>query len=260
MSNAKAEFINAINNSTVVAASIVFEDEKIILKQGYSTSEYESFLNLLDEDYSDDCAFMGITLDGIVWLENNAWMARTHDEHREWWSIRSLPSMPKEVLSDKLQAMNKNDILNGIELTSKLDEGYANSLRGPRTRGSITKNGLEDLPEDYIITLLEDQSLAMKGTAFFQGDHGNLNGKLGIMSLQQAVDVGLKVKARAGKHGTELYIDQEEAEMIPSKVITFIIATDGNTDGIEKGGLITWYPGEPTPNLDTRVAVKIHNG
>jgi len=165
-----------------------------------------------------------------------------------------------------LTTISKSDILSAINTTSLADEGYAQSLRGPRTRGSVTAKGLADLPDNYIAEALADQSAAGKATRIYQGPDGGLGGKLGMMTLAAALDQGKEVKVRLGKHGPELYLnrtlgDEKEAGdwMAPSSVLTFIVATEGYPD-VAAGGLITWYPGPVTPNLDPGVAVKLHNG
>lgn len=159
--------------------------------------------------------------------------------------------------------MNKAEILAAIEKTAKLNADYAASLRGPRTRGSTTEKGLEDLPEDYRIDKdpLFGQRLAGPGTEIWMGGNA-LGGQEGVMSLDQALRMGLNVKVRMGKHGPELYLDVAEADalMQDTDILTFIIATVGNPDGLEPGALVTWYPGWPTPLLDPHVAVKMHNG
>ena len=162
--------------------------------------------------------------------------------------------------------MTKSEILKGIELTKELDAGYASSLEGPRTRGSTTDKGLIDLPEDYEISLMDDQSLAGPGTAIYQGPSGNLGGRVGALPLSHLVGdtlsmntTGRQIMARIGSHGPELYLDRDAKELPGHGTLTFIIATDGNPDGLKPGALVTWYPGEPSSLQPKEVVDKIED-
>ena len=103
-----------------------------------------------------------------------------------------------------MHTMTKKEILAGIELTASFAANYAESLRGRRERGSTTKHGLEELPEDYQAVLDEDQSLAGPGTAIYRGGDGVLDGKVWILGLREALERKLHVAARLGAHGPEL--------------------------------------------------------
>ena len=158
-----------------------------------------------------------------------------------------------------MHTMTKKEILAGIELTASLDSDYADTLRGARTRGSTTKHGLEELPEDYVATLDEDQSCAGPGTAIYRGGDGVLGGKLGILGLAEALERGFTVSAVRGEHGPELVA--KPAGLIShgslwSSRLTFIVATEENKE-VPAGALVTWYPGRVTPLLGFNVAVKI---
>ena len=155
-----------------------------------------------------------------------------------------------------MHTMTKTDILNGIELTASFDSDYADTLRGRRERGSTTKHGLEELPEDYVATLDEDQSCAGAGTAIYRGGDGVLGGKLGILGLAEALERGLLVTAVLGAHGPELVAKGVSFDSFWSLELTFIVATPENKE-VPAGALVTWYPGRVTPMLDGNVAVKL---
>jgi hypothetical protein len=155
--------------------------------------------------------------------------------------------------------MKKKEILNGIELTAKLDGGYADSLRGPRTRGSTTTEGLTSLPEDYEAQRAVDQRLAGPGTVIFQGPNG-LGGRQRAVTLSAALAAGEQVCVRKGFHGPELYVDRSIGEGQVAEHLTFIVAGESNPDGLGLGALVTWYPGEPTAPIDPECGVKLHHG
>ena len=160
-----------------------------------------------------------------------------------------------------MHTMTKTDILNGIELTADFDSDYADTLRGARTRGSTTKHGLEELPEDYVATLDEDQSCAGAGTAIYRGGDGVLGGKLGILGLAEALERGLHVAARLDEeHGPYLVAVEVDEYIMEGRFLssrlTFIVAAEDNEE-VPCGALGTWYPGRVTPMLDENVAVKL---
>ena len=148
--------------------------------------------------------------------------------------------------------MTKSELIAGIELTAALSAGYADSLRGKRTRGSVTKLGLDSLPETYTVSESYPH-LAAVGTKILCGRDGGLGGRVGAVpmrdiDLEKSFLIDVMLRARVGEHGPELYLDRGEdgAKLPSSGMLTFIVATEGNTDGLQPGALITWFPGTPS--------------
>lgn len=108
--NALAEFNTAVNRSggVVLCCTIRFspnslwdEDElksnDILLKVGYTTEEYNAFLNELDFDY--DAGYGGQELYGTIWLTDGTWFTRGEYDGSEWWDFNSLPEIPEDLKS-----------------------------------------------------------------------------------------------------------------------------------------------------------------
>jgi hypothetical protein len=158
--------------------------------------------------------------------------------------------------------MNKQAILAAIDATAAAaGAAYADTLRGPRTRGSTTGKGLEALPEDFVARECYYQDDAGKGVVILRGETDALEGQLGVVSLKQALTDGYPVSVREGDHGLELFIDQDDVDLIRTNVLTFLVSNEDH-DEVPAGCLITWYPGESAPKLQLtgREAVKLHNG
>lgn len=107
--NAKLEFIRAVTRNgdvKVHCATITYapnslwdedepESKHIILKVGYTTEEYNMFVNQLDFDY--DAGYGGQELYGTVWLTDDTWLTRGEYDGSEWWDFNSLPEIPEEL-------------------------------------------------------------------------------------------------------------------------------------------------------------------
>ena len=101
--NAKEELLEDLRDFMKVKCACIgheyFNDaddkveDEIILKVGYSESEFEEFLNKLDFDYDDMEGPQYVW--GIVWLEDGTWLARNHHDGLEWWTHVVSPAIPK---------------------------------------------------------------------------------------------------------------------------------------------------------------------
>ena len=103
MRNAKEELLELLEgNAKVKCATITNGDEwdedkkDIILKVGYSETEYSDFLKQLDFNY--DSGYGGQNLFGTVWLEDDTWCTRGEYDGSEWWEHNQLPEIPSELL------------------------------------------------------------------------------------------------------------------------------------------------------------------
>jgi hypothetical protein len=108
--NAKLEFIRATTRNgdvKVHCATITYspnglwdeetepQSKHVFLKVGYTTEEYNAFLNQLDFDY--DTGYGGQELYGTVWMLDDTWLTRGEYDGSEWWDFNSLPEIPKEL-------------------------------------------------------------------------------------------------------------------------------------------------------------------
>lgn len=102
MANAKEEMLELLKGKEIKCAKITTEkswDEEprtIILKVGHNEEDYAKFLKDLDFVY--DSGFGGQELFGTVWFKDNTWAERGEYDGSEWWVVRSLPDIPKELL------------------------------------------------------------------------------------------------------------------------------------------------------------------
>jgi hypothetical protein len=108
--NAKEEFLNAINEKPVKCAHIVYnpfgawgmEDEKLpmpkelILRVTYSFADWKEFLKQLDFNYNS--GYGGQELFGTVWFEDGTWMSRAEYDGLEWWQNYVVPEIPQKLL------------------------------------------------------------------------------------------------------------------------------------------------------------------
>ena len=72
------------------------DKKDIILKEGYTSEEYQEFLHRLDFDYDD--GYGGQELYGTVWLmKPNTWLSRGEYDGSEWWEYNECPPVPEEL-------------------------------------------------------------------------------------------------------------------------------------------------------------------
>lgn len=106
MLNAKEELLGILerSKSTIKCATIRIgrewweevDKKDIILKEGYTSEEYQEFLHRLDFDYDD--GYGGQELYGTVWLmKPNTWLSRGEYDGSEWWEYNECPSVPEEL-------------------------------------------------------------------------------------------------------------------------------------------------------------------
>lgn len=106
MTNAKKEFLSAIEGSKVICAYIDYQefkwnDEgeakslKVSLKKGYSKEDFQSFIEKLDFTYDDGYGTQ--ELFGTIWLENNHWLSRLEYDGSEYWQYNCCPKIPNDL-------------------------------------------------------------------------------------------------------------------------------------------------------------------
>jgi hypothetical protein len=158
---------------------------------------------------------------------------------------------------------------------------HAKSLLGPRTRGSTTTWGLEDVDQlvgkhkkSKVLSLMAfevemPEEVKMPGCRYFKFSESYLEGTLGARALSRVLKndwCDHEVKVRKGAHGYELYIDRTPDEWSGHGVTTcehYIILGPDET-GTFPEVVYTWHPGRPlapaNKGLSDHTAVKEHNG
>jgi hypothetical protein len=132
---------------------------------------------------------------------------------------------------------------------------YGDSLCGPRLHGSTTTGGLEELPADRELKPLIHPALK-PGCQAYTVHAPELGGLVGVMSLKEALEANLPVRARIGRHDQpELYIDQPLATSEVVDYVTIILEEEAG-----RWVVSTWHPGNPVALFSPHASVKTHNG
>jgi hypothetical protein len=103
MQNAKKEFLNTIENKTVLCATISYQNcwdretptAEYKLPISYTKEQYNSFVESLDFDY--DNGFGGQELFGTIWYTDGTWADRGEYDGSEWWQNHVRPIVPEEL-------------------------------------------------------------------------------------------------------------------------------------------------------------------
>lgn len=102
--NAKQELLDKMDETflSIKCASIDIEitygvTKQIRLPLDYSPEQYNDFLSALDIEYNN--GFGGQELFGRVWLTNDAWLERGEYDGSEWWNVKTLPNIHKELFN-----------------------------------------------------------------------------------------------------------------------------------------------------------------
>ena len=143
---------------------------------------------------------------------------------------------------------------------------YAKGLYAPRTRGSITVKGLDQLSSklELVDVTCDHKGAVAPGHRVYQAHTPELGGRVGAvpLNLLDRKDFDI-LKVRAGDHGIEVFLDVslEERGALPLvKRTSFIIQEDYTTkdeDGAETSHgpvLATWHPGDPCGLLSKETA------
>jgi hypothetical protein len=163
---------------------------------------------------------------------------------------------------------NLSDILAALRVTSDEDPDYADTLCGPRTRGSTAEAVFAATPGGDFSLTVPDRPLtpidgASNGAQAYSCLIREINGRLGASALADLNDADLTgVRVRRGAHGVELYLTcscghrgcmvchaDENACFNETAVTTFIVGP--------KGDLWTWFPGPLMGTLPRDCAVKL---
>ena len=105
MINAKKEFLDEVKGLRVRCAEVFIgfqpwpeeEDLRPVyrLKENYTSSDYEAFLDSLDFEYDD--GFGSQELFGTIWYVGGTWSDRREYDGSEWWKHQKRPKIPKEL-------------------------------------------------------------------------------------------------------------------------------------------------------------------
>lgn len=115
--NAKQELLDKLNETflSIKCASIDIEISYDVVKHirlplNYSPEQYEEFLSALDVEY--DSGYGGQELFGRVWLTQDVWLERHEYDGSEWWTVKKLPNIHKELLNNNIvicQVINSSE-------------------------------------------------------------------------------------------------------------------------------------------------------
>jgi hypothetical protein len=150
--------------------------------------------------------------------------------------------------------------------TNEKVKEHARTLMGPRTRGSTTVVGLEDVcdPATPLANISARVPMRDMSCEYYQCKvPAQLGARLGAIPLRLALAMGHVVHCRTGEHGPELYLDQDAVRMPPVDFVTIIVGVVG-----EESDVFTWHPGDPLAPVKTdegmtitdRTGVKTHRG
>lgn len=105
MRNAKEELLGLIEQvgSRIKCATIMngcmFDDDNqsfYELKTNHTKEEHDKFIESLNFKY--DAGYGGQELFGRIWFKDGSWADRSEYDGSEWWSYKTLPSIPDELI------------------------------------------------------------------------------------------------------------------------------------------------------------------
>jgi hypothetical protein len=102
--NAKQELLSKLDETflSIKCAAIDIEISYGVMKQirlplNYSPEQYAEFLSALDVEYSS--GYGSQELFGRVWLTQDVWLERHEYDGSEWWTVKKLPPIHKELFN-----------------------------------------------------------------------------------------------------------------------------------------------------------------
>ncbi len=142
---------------------------------------------------------------------------------------------------------------------------HAETLLGPRQRGSTTSGGLDQLDPDTIGDEFQPpEGVGIPGCRYLEFAAPGIDGRLGAVPLEEALAANLPVRVRNGKHGYELFVDRDPSEAAMPKTDTITVILGPHDTGDFPEVVWTWHPGKPLGTLrapmSASTAVKLHNG
>ena len=158
------------------------------------------------------------------------------------------------------EALTLKDIERAMRVLWRMDQNYARTLLGPRTRGSTTEKALFELGSDGLPCLVvSDRPIKYVGPGFdgasvYTANVPELGGRVGARALSSFDEDDYKfIRVRKGPHGPELYIEDScevwTLDFFRSDEVSFVVGPDGD--------LWTWHPGSVLDPLSGNVAVKL---
>lgn len=126
---------------------------------------------------------------------------------------------------------------------------HAQTLQGPRTRGSTTERGLDALHggEPFF---LEDvpQEIRRPGCRYFVAHAAELGSRVRVLPHAACVERNLPVESREGPHGPELFAKVPEAlldnlGLLGSGRVGVVVGPPTEFPEFPDGVVYTWHPG-----------------
>jgi len=93
--NAKQELLEVIEDLQVKCATVTFIGKVILLPLNHTIVEYQSFLEVLDEEY-DPQAYGG-AIEGTIWLTDESWLEREQGRYLSKWQVWEIPPIPPDL-------------------------------------------------------------------------------------------------------------------------------------------------------------------
>ncbi len=145
------------------------------------------------------------------------------------------------------------DIVNLVMSNKEIPElhNHAVGILEARKVGSTTKIGLEQVPRDVPVEEVYDRHVR-QGCKCYKFTY-DMGGILGAIQFKDAIAKYEKVYARNGRHGIELFVKDDSADLtgIQEDDIYVIV---GNHNGVE--AVFTWHPGKPLPSVDDGITAE----
>lgn len=93
MINAKQEFLSEIEGKPSVIAAVISAREgyTFILPEGYTSDQFESFLDSIDFAYDEN--YGAQALEGFIWYADSTWSERGEYDGAEWWDYKQRPDI-----------------------------------------------------------------------------------------------------------------------------------------------------------------------
>lgn len=151
-------------------------------------------------------------------------------------------------------------------LLALFDRETRPDLFGPRTRGSVSEIGLEDLSDRPVKEFTPAPGAAFGACRYFEVVVPEIQGRLGAVAfstLRTDQIANVKVRDAGEDHGLEFFLDVPQNKAVLAETLTATVILGPGEDGSLV--VYTWHPGEPLAPLGNGsnlgdVAVKLHNG
>jgi hypothetical protein len=153
-------------------------------------------------------------------------------------------------------------------LLALFDRETRSDLFGPRTRGSVSEIGLEDLSDRPVKEFTPAPGAAFGSCRYFEVVVPEIQGRVGAVAfsdLRTDQIAAVKVRDAGENHGLEFFLDVPQNKAVLAETLTATIILGPASEDDPTLVVYTWHPGAPLAPLGNGsnlgdVAVKLHNG